>query len=154
MKTLLQRNPFRPKSASFAVYLAVCTAKKGMTIDDVRRKTGLPREKVATLLNSYAGNPFHTAPLQRVGVEICRKDGKFSVRSCKARPNTKRPQRGTTRKIGVEKRKSKTSKRTPKQIAAPKRKPTQENAPQKPQPAGGTLLPVTAAEDCGKVGEN
>jgi hypothetical protein len=72
-------------------------ASKPLFVEEVAKRAKIGIEQARTLLNAYK-NPFHNAPLRRVGVEVISEKGAFSLSAAKAVPNAKRPERGSTKK--------------------------------------------------------
>ena len=94
---LIDRCPFREKTASRRLFLTIARSEEPMTKAEVARAAHLTVAKTATLLAAYV-NPMHKAPLDRVGVRLVRsKDGGYTLESCKPKPNAKRPPRGATK---------------------------------------------------------
>jgi branched-subunit amino acid aminotransferase/4-amino-4-deoxychorismate lyase len=95
---LIDRCPFREKTASRRLYMAIARSEEPMTKAEVARAAHLTAAKTATLLAAYV-NPMHRAPLDRVGVRLVRtKEGGFTLQACKPKPNAKRPPRGMPKK--------------------------------------------------------
>lgn len=91
---LLERCPFREKTASRRLYLTLARADGALTKGEIAKASHLTVAKTATLLAAYL-NPMHKAPLDRVGVRIVRdKDGGYALEACKPNPHAKRPPRG------------------------------------------------------------
>ena len=142
-KKLIERCPFRPNSASAKIFLTVARSSAPIDADEVCRKTKLPEKKVKNLLNSYAHNPMHDAPLRKAGVRIVGKDGKYSVASCAPQPHAKRPPRGD----GGKRKSGKKAKSAPKIKAKAKGKPKAKRAKKQPTPKPDAApVPVPAQE--------
>lgn len=91
---LIERCPFREKTASRRLYLTLARADGPLTKAQIAKAAHLAVAKTATLLAAYL-NPMHKAPLDRVGVRLVHaKEGGYSLESCKPKPNAKRPARG------------------------------------------------------------
>ena len=135
-KNLAARCPFlRPKSASAKLYAVLARAAKPLEAQEIAKRAKVTEKQARSLLAAYM-NPYHNAPLRRVGVQITSADGKFRLTAAKATPNAKRPPRGSEAKKKAKKAaKPKPSKKTV-------RKPSQK----KKKPAAKKATPVAAAE--------
>jgi hypothetical protein len=98
-KTLMAKCPFRDRTASKLIFTTLARVGAPMKVEDVWRKTKkVPLAKVKTLVAAYF-NPMHNAPLRKVGVELVRdKEGRVQMKSCKADPKARRPERGKSKK--------------------------------------------------------
>ena len=95
---LIDRCPFRSKSSSLRIYMAIARSSEPMTKSEIARAAHLTVVKTATLLAAYM-NSAHKTPLDRVGVRLARtKVGGYTLELCKPKPNAKRPPRGTPKK--------------------------------------------------------
>jgi len=93
-KNLIDRCPFREGTASKKIFVALATATKPLSAEEIKQQTRLSEAKVKCLCAAYL-NPYHMAPLKKVGVVVERgKDGGYRLRICKADPDAKRPPRG------------------------------------------------------------
>ncbi len=85
--------PFREKTPSRRVYLALARSSTAMMRAEIARAAHLTAAKTTTLLAAYV-NPMHRAPLERVGVRLSRgKDGGYKLETCKPKPKAQRPPR-------------------------------------------------------------
>lgn len=110
---LIDRCPFREKTASRRLYLVIARSKGPMSKSEIAKDAHLSVAKTATLLAAYV-NPMHKAPLDRVGVRLVRaKDGGYALETCKPKPKAKRPARGATKKKPVKKAKARKTSAAP-----------------------------------------
>lgn len=116
-----KRNPFRPKSASSAIFEVLARAGKPLTAEEIRKKSKLPEAKVKTLLAAYV-NPMHLAPLKRNGVALRKDEKGYSVVSVKSDPRARRPDRGQSKKRKPSK--SKRGKKAKSEMRSAMRQPT------------------------------
>jgi len=127
-KTFLDKCPFRDGTASKKIFVALATSKKPLALEQIAAKAKVSQDKARTLVAAYM-NPFHNAPLRRVGVAVSHgKDG-YSLSGCKADAKAKRPERGkkaTKRRARMVKEK-KTSK--PRKAVARKAAEVKPTAP-------------------------
>ena len=95
---LIDRCPFREKTASRRLYLALARSEEPLTKAEIARAAHLTAAKTATLLAAYV-NPMHKAPLDRTGVRLVRtKDKNYILESCRPNAKAKRPPRGMPKK--------------------------------------------------------
>jgi len=110
---LIDRCPFREKTASRRLYLVIARSKRPMRKSEIAKDAHLSVAKTATLLAAYV-NPMHRAPMDRVGVRLVRtKDGGYALETCKPKPKAKRPARGATKKKPVKKVKARKTSAVP-----------------------------------------
>ena len=127
---LIDRCPFREKTASRRLYLTLARADGALTKAQIAKAAHLTVAKAATLLAAYL-NPMHKAPLDRVGVRLVRaKDGGYSLESCKPKPNAKRPARGEPKRSAknAKKRPVRAESKSSDGVKAPRKKRTKKTA--------------------------
>lgn len=111
--SIAARCPFREHSNSRILYLALAGSRQPLSVAELSRKARLPEPKVRLLLSAYL-NPYHMAPLKRVGVAVVRDcGGKYALKSCKPNIKARRPERGK------KKKKPRRKSAKPKVVAAP-----------------------------------
>src|SRR5262249_36497741 len=115
---------------------------------EVWRKTKkVPLEKVKTLVAAYF-NPMHNAPLRKIGVELIRDDeGQVKLKSCKADPKARRPERGNKKKTARRK-----AVRKPSLPRKPHSEKRQVTAPAHIPAAGAATASETKGESSGATG--
>ena len=78
-KQLLNKCPYRPGSASRAIFAALARGgKTGLTESQVSRTSHVPAAKTATLLAAYV-NPFHCSSLTRVGIALIHEEDRYRL---------------------------------------------------------------------------
>ncbi len=108
---LIELCPFREKTASRRLYLAIARSDSPLSKTAIAKAAHLTVAKTATLCAAYV-NRMHRAPLDRVGVRLVRnKDGNYILQQSKPKPNAKRPARGESNKKTFKRAKRKTGTR-------------------------------------------
>src|SRR5579872_6962223 len=96
-KSLIERNPFRPKSALFSIYDVLARSQKPLDVEEVAKRAKVPLARTDRMLSAM-GNFYHNSGMRRVGSAIERKDGLLTLKSVKADAKAHRPERGKAKK--------------------------------------------------------
>ena len=137
-KSLIERNPFRPKSALYNIYEALARSQKALDVEEIAKRAKVPLARTSRMLAAMS-NPFHNAGMRRTGISLQREDGLLSLKGVKPESNARRPERGKSKKNAA-----KNGKKHPRQTG--KGKPTTKTVKAKAQRKSTAAAPAPAAE--------
>jgi hypothetical protein len=124
--------------------MALARSDKALTAPEVARTAHVSAEKTLTLLNAYQ-NPYHCAGLSRVGVRLEKSADGYRLRTCKAQPDAKRPERGDRKPAKKSETKAKSKPKAKRKAIA---KPHEPNPVELPvEPSVGVTTEIGASDE-------
>jgi predicted Rossmann fold nucleotide-binding protein DprA/Smf involved in DNA uptake len=137
-KSLIERNPFREKSALFRIYDALAHSQKPLSAEEIAKRSKVKFDTTQRMLSAM-NNFYHNSGMRRVGASLERKDGLLTLKSVKPDTKALRPERGKSKtakkrakgskkQTKTEHRKSHVQPNKPKSQVAPKPSAAQSEA--------------------------